>query len=323
MSVLRSAAQVAASIAVVVFATSSIADAADKLRVAKPEATSFSFAFLDVGVQTGIFAKHEVEIESIDVAGGSKANQALIAGSIDIELGSGIEMLFIVKGSPEKGIAVLAGPPLSMGISVRDDSGIKDIASLKGKAIGISTAGSLTDWLAEELSRRQGWGTDGVRRVALGSQDALSAALIAKNVDAIIGGTPTAYRLQEAGQAKVLATFGPTVPDFITNMIFASNAVIAAHPEAVRHFLAGWFETVRFAKANKEETIRLTRPATRLSPEIASIIYDEQMPMFSTDGRFDPKAVAVVKNSIKELSQFDSLPPDDVLFTEAFLPPRQ
>lgn len=308
---------------VVLLLTSNLASAADKLRVAKPEATTFAFAFLDIGAQTGIFGKQGIEIESVDLGGASKAHQALISGSVDVELGSGIEIMFIAKGSPAKGIAVLAGAPLGMCITVRDDGAFKDASDLKGKLIGISTAGSLTDWLATELSRRQGWGSDGVTRVALGNQDALSSALVAKNIDAIVGGTQTGYRLQETGRGKVLTTFGPLVPDFITHMILASDSFIASNPEMLRRFLAGWFDTVRFAKANKAEAVRLTQPLTRLPPEIASAIYDQQIAMFSTDGRFEKKPLDVIKSSVRELGQIDKLPPDNALFTEAFLPPRR
>ncbi len=43
-------------------------------------------------------------------------------GSADIELGSGMEMMFVAKGSPTKGVAVLAGPPLGFCIMVAKDS---------------------------------------------------------------------------------------------------------------------------------------------------------------------------------------------------------
>jgi NitT/TauT family transport system substrate-binding protein len=307
----------------VLLLASGTASAAEKLRVAKPEATTFAFALLDVGIAQGIFARHGLEIESVDLAGASKAHQALIAGSVDVELGSGVEILFIAKGSPAKGIAVLAGPPAGMCVTVRGDGALRDKADLKGKLIGVSTAGSLTDWLATELSRSQGWGGDGVTRVALGNQDALIAALVSKNVDAIIGGTQTGYRLEASGRGKVLTTFGKLVPDFITHMILASDSFIASHPDTLRRFLAGWFETVRFVQANKAETIRLTETITRLPSDIASTIYDEQIAMFSTDGRFEPKALAVTEQSVRELGGLTALPPDPALFTEAFLPPRR
>ncbi len=322
MSVLRYAARA------VVFAVSlglavPASHAADKLHVAKPEATTFAFAFLDIGIGAGIFAKHGLDIEVLDLAGAAKAHQALIAGSAEIELGSGVELIYLAKGSPAKGIAVLATAPLGMGLMVRDDGSVKDVADLKGKMVGISTVGSLTDWLATEMSRHEGWGSDGVKRVALGNQDALSAALLSKNIDAIIGGTQTGYRLQEAGRGKVLTTFGPLVPHFVTHMILASDAMIAAHPDQVKTFLAAWFDTVAFAKANRAEAIRLTMPLTRMPPETAARIYDEQIAMISPDGRFQPDDLAVIKQSVKVLGEFEKLPPDNAMFTEAFLPAKK
>ena len=56
---------------------------------------------------------------------------------------------------------------------------------------------------------------DGIRRVALGSQDGLTGALLSHNVDGIIGGTQTGYRLEQEGKGKILTTFGPLIPDFI------------------------------------------------------------------------------------------------------------
>lgn len=299
------------------------AHAADKVRVSKSEATTFAFAFLEVGVKEGIYAKHGIDAETLNLAGAAKAHQALLAGSADIELGSGTELMYVAKGSPTKGVATLAGPPLGFAIMVAKDGGINSVADLKGKLIGVSTVGSLSDWLPTEIARRQGWGSDGIRRAALGSQDGLTGALISHNVDGIIGGTQTGYRLEQAGSGRILTTFGPLIPDFIAHMIVASDTFIAAHPDTLKRFLAGWFETVRFAKTHKEETVRDTMPLTRLPPDLAARLYDEQIPMFSDDGRFQPKAVAVIKEAIKLLGPLDTLPPDNQLYTEAFLPGAQ
>ena len=87
---------------------------------------------------------------------------------------------------------------------------------------------------------------------------------MAKNIDGFIGGTQTGYRLEESGRGKMLASFGKVVPDFIAHMIVASDRIIAARPDALRKFLAAWFETVRFMRTHKDETIRVTMPITRL-----------------------------------------------------------
>jgi ABC-type nitrate/sulfonate/bicarbonate transport system substrate-binding protein len=93
--------------------------AAEKLRVGKAVPEAFSFVPLDVGMRKGFFAKHGLEIEAIAFAGDARMQQAMASDSLDIALGSGPAMAFIVKGSPIKGVAAMAGPPLLLAIVVR------------------------------------------------------------------------------------------------------------------------------------------------------------------------------------------------------------
>src|SRR5262245_47269717 len=97
------------------------AGAAEKLRVGKAVPEAFSFVPLDIGMRKGFFAKHGLEIESIAFAGDARMQQAMASDSLDIALGSGPAMAFIVKGSPIKGVAAMAGPPLLLAIVVRPD----------------------------------------------------------------------------------------------------------------------------------------------------------------------------------------------------------
>jgi hypothetical protein len=53
---------------------------------------------------------------------------------------------------------------------------------------------------------------------------------------------------------------------------------------------------------------------------IAEHAYDELMPMFSDDGRFNPKALAVLSRSYVELSILPTEPDMSKLYTEEFLP---
>ena len=84
--------------------------AAEKLRVGKAVPEAFSFVPVDIGIRQGIFAKHGLEIESIAFAGDARMQQAMASDSLDIALGSGPAMAFIVKGAPIKGVAAMAGP---------------------------------------------------------------------------------------------------------------------------------------------------------------------------------------------------------------------
>ena len=103
---------VAVIIAVATIGLSAGANADDTLRVGKAVPEAFSFTPLDVGMQTGIFKKHGLDIQETAFAGDAKLQQGMASDSIDIGLGSGPAMAFIVKGAPVKAIAAMAGPPL-------------------------------------------------------------------------------------------------------------------------------------------------------------------------------------------------------------------
>src|SRR5947208_4438262 len=100
---------------------------AETLRVGKSTLSSFSFTLLDVGMHSGIFRKHGLEIEASAFGGGPRLIQAMTAGAIDIGLDGGTDMAMIVKGAPIMTIAPLSGAPHEMVISVRADGPIKTV----------------------------------------------------------------------------------------------------------------------------------------------------------------------------------------------------
>lgn len=297
------------------------AHAADHLRVGTPEGSAYVFAPLDVGNGAGIFAKAGLEVEKLNFGGGAKLEQAMSAGAIDMSVAGNIGLAYAAKGVPEKAVAVVAGPPVEMSVIIRADDDIKRVEDLKSKSIGVGGATSLTAWLALQLAKHEGWGPDGVKRVTLGDMSSLVAALTTKNVDAIIGPVEGGYLLQQKGQGRVLLTYGPILPEFITHGMFASDALIAQHPDTVRRFVHAWFDTIRYMRANKAETIKLTQPVTNLPPDIAAKVYDLETPALSLDGTFDQKALAATMQSFVDLGQIEKLPADTAnLYTTQFLP---
>ena len=292
--------------------------AAEKLRVGKAVPEAFSFVPLDIGMQKGLFAKHGVEVESIGFAGDARMQQAAAAGSIELLLGSGPAMAFIAKGSPLKAVAAMAGPPLLLAIVVRPD-GPKTAADLKGKKIGVSTAGSLTYWLVSETSRRQGWGPSGIDIKPMGAMPGQLAAMKRGDLDGSIMDIGNAFDLEKKGEGRILVRF-TDMKDFHIHVIFATDKIIADKPEAVRGFLAGWFETIRYMRKNKADTVKIAMEVTAKDEDITSRSYDELMAMFSDTGRFDAKALDLLAKSYVELKVLPVEPDPRTLYTEAFLP---
>src|SRR5262245_52722702 len=153
---------------------------AETLRVGKAGREAFSFVPADVGQRTGLFRKHNVDLEIASFGGDARIQQAMAADGIDIGLGSGPGLAFIVKGSPAKGIAAMADPPLIFALVVRNDGSVPTVDDLKGRKVGVSTVGSVTSWIISEVARQKGWGFDGMAQVPIGDDANRIAALKTK-----------------------------------------------------------------------------------------------------------------------------------------------
>jgi ABC-type nitrate/sulfonate/bicarbonate transport system substrate-binding protein len=288
------------------------AQAPMKVRVGKAIGEAFSFTPLDIGIETGIFKKHGVEIEKYDFGGSAKLQQALAADSIDMGLGSGPELAFIVKGAPVLGVAAMADAPLLLTLVVDKNGPIHSASDLKGKTISVSTRGSLTEWLVHELSRQQGWGPDGIKTLPVGTD--------VSQIDGSVIDLAAAYRLEEAGATRIVVRFGSLIQDFHIHVIYARRPFLDRNPDAVRAFLAGWFETIAFMRQNKNKTVEISSRVMGVTPVIAAKVYDELMPMFNSTGRFNPKALEVLRRSYVEMGILPSEPDMSQLVTEKFLP---
>jgi NitT/TauT family transport system substrate-binding protein len=290
------------------------------LRVGNVGAVAFSFVPTNVGEQTGIFAKNGLDIQITGFAGDAKLQQAMAANAVDVGLGSGPGMAFIVKGSPVKAIADIAGPPLIFALVVRADNSVKTIEDLKGHKVGISTVGSATSWLMNEVSRQHGWGYDGFDEVPIGDNAARLAALKAGAIDGCVVDVGSALNFAQHGDGRILMGFGDVAKHFIMHVIFATDTAMAAKPDDLRAFVKGWFESVAYMRTHKAKTVAIAQSVMHTNAQTTGEIYDELMPMFTDDGHFDPKALAVLRRSFVEMKILPSEPDMSKLYTEAFLP---
>jgi NitT/TauT family transport system substrate-binding protein len=305
-----------AALAAVLAAPTQAAD----VRVGKGNPVAFTFIPIDVCVESGICKKHGLDVQISSFAGATRIHQGMAADQIDIGLASGPDMVFVAKGSPVKAVANMAGPPLLIGLGVRPDGSVKSVADLKGQTLGVTTLGSLTWWLARELSKQQGWGPEGIKTIELGTDTGIIAALKTKQIAGTVVGIDMIYNLEDKGEAKLLLNFGDIVKDFMMHVIYATDKYIAKDPASIRAFLVAWFETIQYMKTHKPETIAIYKRVSKIPDAIADKSYDTVMPIFTTDGHFIQSQLDVLAKSYVELKQIDHEPDMRKLLTEAFLP---
>jgi len=296
--------------------------ALEKVRLGKAVPNSFAFGATEVGIEAKIFEAEGIEVEVTSFRGDAQLQQALAAGGVDVGLGSGPGLGFRAKGAPAIGVAAMYGPPANLALVLPFASPIRTLADLKGKRIGVTTAGSLTDWLVRELSRQQGWGSDGIQIVALGQMQARLAAIQRGELDGMVIEAATGYELEEAGKAKNFMLFGDIAKHFYTHVIFATDDLIEKRPDLLRRFLRGWFKTIAFMRANKDFAVASEAKTIEVKPSIAARIYDAQISGFSADGAWNPAAIDVIRHSLKELGILSVVPEAKAISNDQFVPVR-
>jgi len=291
-----------------------------KIRLGKAQAQNFAFLVADVGFAAGIFKRHGIDLEIANFGGDARLVQAMSADAIDVAFGGGPTIAFEVKGAPMLAIAALANRPDTIMLVVAKDGPVKSEEDLKGRTVSVSTTGSLTYWLAQELSRSHGWGSEGIKIAPLGTTTAQAAALKTRQVDGVVTETSTVLRLVEEGTGRILVRFGKRIPEFHVHVVFARNAFVERNPDALRNFVAAMLESVEYMRDHKEETIAAAMQVAQVSKSVATANYDELMPVFNPTGRFNARALDVLARSFVEMGSLAEKPDMSKLYTEAFLP---
>jgi ABC-type nitrate/sulfonate/bicarbonate transport system substrate-binding protein len=287
-------------------------------------ADDFVLMMGDYGNKLGVFKRRGLDVQ-FPLITQAKMVQAVIAGSVDMALGSGATLAFAAKGAPLKAVASIDGPPRLLVLVVPPNGKVHTVDDLKGSTVAISNLGSLTDWAVSEVAAIKGWAPTDIKRAGVGDTPARVAAMRTGAADAGVMDIAAAYELEDKGQAKILVNFGDLIKNFDNQLIYAADASIKTKPEAVRQFVAGYFETLSYARAHRDETIAFAEQELNVSASVAGKVYDALMApgFFSTDGRIDPSIMAAMSQSFVKLKLLPE-PKDLMAYVDQdFLPAPQ
>lgn len=285
-------------------------------RAAEPEKKDISLAvgsvimsYMPVGLAdaTGAFKKEglNVTVENFK-AGGSKALQALIGGSVDVVVGAYDHTIQMqAKGKFVECVVqfnTLPGNSLAVRAALADK--VNSGADLKGLKIGITTPGSSTDMAIRYYLQRNGLKPTDAQIIAVGSGTPGMVALEQGNVDALIYWDPVATILEQKKAVKVLfdartpegnmKAFGGSVSPFAC--LYATKDFIDKNPETIQRLVDAFVSTLRFIHDKPSaEIVDALRDTWKLpnQRDLNIAIMDASKQMFSTDGMTIPDSVKI------------------------------
>jgi NitT/TauT family transport system substrate-binding protein len=164
---------------------------------------------IHVAEMKGFFAAEGVKVEILDFKGGGPAVQALAGGSTDFCICAGDHAVRLrMRGMPAR-IAAGLTEQHGYGLLALASSPLTDINSVKGKRLGITSPGSLTDNTVRFSLRKAGLNPDrDVVLASVGTGIPMKAAVDSGSIDAGMFTTPDVQaNLAEAGKYKVVQDY--------------------------------------------------------------------------------------------------------------------
>ena len=227
----------------------SAAHAQDRPRVGVLKLTSSAPIF--VGVEKGFFKEFGVEPELVYFQAAAPISTAVAAGQIDVgATGLTAATYNIVLGGEKMWIVADKGrewPDHRLtAIVVRKDlydAGVRRVADLKGKRIGITQLGSTFHYQIGNILEKEGMSLRDVSIVPLQAMAAALEALRGRQVDAVILPQPFPGRAEADGFGRIIAWGGDLFPWQIAT-VFYSRKFAADRVRAV-NFMKGYVKSSR------------------------------------------------------------------------------
>src|SRR5262249_1265276 len=215
-------------------------------------------------ISTRDFAKKQgLKIEISQFKDDQLALKALIAGELDSFEG-GPQGVFAAdaKGGDVK---LLGCHWIVVPHAIYANEKIAKVEDLKGKQIAVSAPNSMPDMLARSALAKFGVADNEVKLAAVGGDKDRYQALIGGVVDAAV--VSNEYQPVAPNNVHLLVAGRDAVPNFLRVCITSSDKKLAERGDDAVKFLAAEMAALRFALANRDATIALTRELIHAKPD--------------------------------------------------------
>jgi ABC-type nitrate/sulfonate/bicarbonate transport system substrate-binding protein len=252
-----------------------------KIRLAYPT-RSMSLLHVQVAMEKGLFAKHGLDVEAIQIRS-AVSLPALLSNEIQYMTSIGTGIRAAAKGLPIKVVLISRDSPLFFVVSR-----VKTIPELRGKKIGVGgNPGSSTEVVTRLVLEHHGLqlGRD-YAFVYGGDTASVFAKFRAGIFDTISISLPFPILAEKEG-ANVLAKSSDVIRMASTGLAVRSPAINEQKQE-IKQMIRADNEAREFIHRNKAETVRIIGRWLEMDPVTAARSYDLSLDSFRRGALFKP-----------------------------------
>src|SRR5918996_2322618 len=208
-----------------------------------------------VGVDSGLFKRHDVDLEEFPIRDTLSAGvQSLLGVDLLIGFGNPLAILQPVAGGAD---ITLIGSHVSFGhYGMGVASSISALKELKGKKIGVSALGTRSDLVARVILRRAGLDpAKDVEVVAAGLSPARALAL-SKN---LVQGAPLSPEVAAEAQKLGIKILEVKPVPVVTGLIITTRSFIKREEGIMRRFMRGYAAAIHHFVTKREDSLTILK----------------------------------------------------------------
>ena len=222
-----------------------------------------------------LFEKYGLEVSTVYLGGSTRIVQVMIAGDIHIGQIGGSAALFGKAAGVD--MAYIATTINSMAAQIMSRPEIKQVADLKGKAVGVTRRGANTDYWARFGLTHHGLVPDkDVKILYTGGLRETYLAMQQKQISAAAMGLGNSFAkmLQREG-FNTLIDISKLGEDFPFNGVATTRRYLQAKRPAVTNFMKAYLEAIKLNLENKALSKKILAGYTGVNDdELLEIAYD-------------------------------------------------
>jgi NitT/TauT family transport system substrate-binding protein len=296
-----------------VAASSSQASAQTKVRLAVGGQNALYYLPLTVVDRLGYFKAEGLDVEISDLAGGSKALQALLGGSADVVTGAFDHTIQMqAKGQRIMAVTQLGRiPGFVLALTGPKAASYKGPADLKGMKIGVTAPGSSTHFMVLHMMTQAGLKPDDASFVGVGAGSTAVAAAKRGEIDALVSVDPVINLLDSEKAIRIVAdtrtlagtraVYGGPYPAAV---LYLPPAYAQSNPKTVQSLVNAFVRGLKWIESQPAAEIAKVLPAEYALGNMELFVRSirSSVPTYSTDGQISRDSA---ETALKVLREFD------------------
>lgn len=259
----------------------------------------------------GFFREEGLEVEFVFMKA-IQTVQAMLAGGVDFGTATGTGISAAVNGADVRVVFALTDKPSFDMIALPN---ITNVQQMRGKKLGISAPGSLTEILARQIFLVNKIPLDQVTMLPLGTSDVTYIALKAGTIDATMLQVPQNFIAQDEGYRKIAA--GADVYRAVQGGLTTTKAVINERPAVITRVIRATQKALRLIRSDKKFAIEFIKgPFLDMGKDrdkYADRVYDFALQLFLPWGSVDETLQSeMIATAAQRIKPKDPVPPERV-----------